>query len=303
MESLFPDIESPAFEALKDKLKMLKAAPPQVLLMEGGSEDQRLEMARWWACLCSCEHVTADGPCLSCDTCRQIAAQENRDVLAFDARIPRKKDEDEPGPIRALTVENARNLLGRLKDAPDGTGFRIVLLIGIDAARSSQDNAANALLKALEEPSPFNLFVILAPQRGQILPTLVSRSHCLTLPWPDPEAEPDDEARRDLAAAAVTFLQTGRGLFSKTALKSFDAAQASMLLDIMQMSLLRCLTQKQSGQHLDGLLGSLSPQILANLSIWLDDARAKIRANVSPGRVIEAMMSSLFLLLNQAHAR
>ena len=76
-------------------------------------------------------------------------------------------------------MQRVRELKSRLRDAPHGQGRRVVLLMGLSLNR---DEAANALLKALEEPSPTTVFVLLAPQREQLLPTLVSRSFCLTLP-------------------------------------------------------------------------------------------------------------------------
>ena len=54
----------------------------------------------------------------------------------------------------------------KLRDAPHGQGRRVVLLMGVEQNRS---NAANALLKALEEPSPSSCFVLLAAQREQLL--------------------------------------------------------------------------------------------------------------------------------------
>ena len=76
-------------------------------------------------------------------------------------------------------MDNVRGLKSVISDPPHNPGFRVVILAGIETTRTE---AANALLKALEEPSPSTLFVLLTPQREQILPTLVSRSFYFTLP-------------------------------------------------------------------------------------------------------------------------
>ena len=174
---LFQDISTPDFDRIREVLHRLAGNPPQVLLLEGGTEPQRLAAARYWAACVNCPQPGSEGgPCLICPTCMQIDAGEHLDVLAYDGRISNADDEAHPGPIRALNMDNIRELKQKLRDAPHGQGRRVVLLMGVEQNRS---NAANALLKALEEPSPSSCFVLLAARREQLLPTLVSRSLCL----------------------------------------------------------------------------------------------------------------------------
>ncbi len=296
MPGLFPEIEGPSFAAFRERLNRLGARPPQVLLLDGGSEAQRLAAARWWACRVNCPHVGADGPCLACEVCRQIAAQEHVDVPAYDGRISNRQDEEEPGPVRALSMENVRALKSRLKDPPHGAGLRVVLISGVDRQRTG---AANALLKVLEEPSDANLFVLMAAQRAQMLPTLVSRSHCLVLPWPDPEAEHWSEEDGALAADLEDFLKTGRRLFARTGAKSFDAADAGRAVDMVQKAVLRVLAEKPLDRGLDRLLGQLPADRLANVSRWTMEARDLLQNQVAPARLLESFMCRLFVLLKQ----
>ena len=51
---LLQAIAAPAFDRLKEVLNRLGAAPPQVLLLEGGSEAQRRDMALYWATRINC---------------------------------------------------------------------------------------------------------------------------------------------------------------------------------------------------------------------------------------------------------
>ncbi|HLK59897.1 MAG TPA: hypothetical protein VKU00_25270 [Chthonomonadaceae bacterium] len=51
----------------------------------------------------------------------------------------------------------------------------------IERADTLTESAANSLLKVLEEPPPYVLFVLLAPQAARVLPTIVSRSQILRL--------------------------------------------------------------------------------------------------------------------------
>ena len=161
---LFQDISTPDFDRIREVLHRLAANPPQVLLLEGGTEPQRLAAARYWAGCVNCPQPGGEGgPCLVCPTCMQIDAGEHLDVLAYDGRISNADDEAHPGPIRALNMDNIRELKQKLRDAPHGQGRRVVLLMGVEQNRS---NAANALLKALEEPSPSSCFVLLACQKS-----------------------------------------------------------------------------------------------------------------------------------------
>ncbi len=327
METLFPEIAGREFDDARQKLCALREAPPQVLLFEGGTEKQRFELAQWWACLFNCAHAGAAGPCLECDTCRQIKTLSYLDIFALDGRISNTEDkknfdtknkEDDKsagkgrapkgsanageekevsGIVRALNMENTRDLLSKLKDAPQGAGLRFVILTGLGSG--NRDESCNALLKVLEEPSSWNMFVLLAPERRQVLPTIVSRSFCFTLPWQDPEAEDTGDAYRELAFALAAFLQTGRGLMQKTGSKAFDSVQAGMVLDIVQKSLVRLLAGKPKDQGLDPILEVLTDEERTNVSYWTGEARAKLRSQLSPSRVTDAFMMQLYLLINQ----
>ncbi len=301
MEPLFPELDTPAFAGLKSRLDMLGSMPPQVLLLDGGSENQRLAAARYWACRCNCPSARELGrPCLNCEICSQIARQEYLDVPAYDGRISNKQDDEEPGPVRALSIRNVRELKGLLKDPPHGAGMRVVLLMGLERNRSE---SANALLKALEEPSQTTVFVLLAAQREQLLPTLVSRSHCLILPWPDPEVEEESSVRKDLASDVQEFLRSGKRLMGRTSQKSFDAAQAQTVISILQKSLMRVMAGHPGQDGVDSLLVRLSPLHLTNVSRWLNDAQGKIAGQITPGRVIDALMTRLYLLIAEASGR
>lgn len=292
-------VSGPAFQSVRERLDSLGAAPPQVLLLEGGSEAARTDAALYWACRCSCPSARQTGtPCLSCPTCRQIAAFEYLDLIALDGRISNKEDKENPGKIRALSMDNVRGLKSVISDPPHNPGFRVVILAGIETTRTE---AANALLKALEEPSPSTLFVLLTPQREQILPTLVSRSFCFTLPWPDPEqADAETAALQDSIA---DFLETGRGLFAVTGQHGFTAAQGRAMLTAVQKSLLRAMARSPHPGHLEHILGDMPPASQVLACRFLYEAEKLIQAQVTPARAIEAFMANLFVLLNEQKLR
>ena len=285
MDTLLPAIAHAAFDRLKAVLDNLGAAPPQVLLLEGGSEAQRMDTARYWAMRINCPTAGTTGtPCLACPSCHQIAAGEHLDLAAYDGRISNREDEENPGPVRAFNMERVRELKVRLRDAPHGQGRRVVLLMGLSLTR---DEASNALLKALEEPSNTTVFVLLAPQREQLLPTLVSRSFCLTLPWPDCHA--DDPAMQPWEDALAQFLVQGQGFLDKVAGKgAIDASGATRLLLCCQKAMSRILSGRHNpARPLDAALVLLHGKGRAAACQWFAEAQEALNYGVTPARVLE----------------
>ena len=294
MDTLLPAIAHAAFDRLKAVLDNLGAAPPQVLLLEGGSEAQRMDTARYWAMRINCPTAGTTGtPCLACPSCQQIAAGEHLDLAAYDGRISNREDEENPGPVRAFNMERVRELKVRLRDAPHGQGRRVVLLMGLSLTR---DEASNALLKALEEPSNTTVFVLLAPQREQLLPTLVSRSFCLTLPWPDCHA--DDPAMQPWEDALAQFLVQGQGFLDKVAGKgAIDASGATRLLLCCQKAMSRILSGRHNpARPLDAALVLLHGKGRAAACQWFAEAQEALNYGVTPARVLEALAARLYAL-------
>ena len=298
MNTLLPAIANAAFDRLKAVLDNLGAAPPQVLLLEGGSEAQRLDTARYWAMRINCPTADTTGaPCLACPSCQQIAAGEHLDLAAYDGRISNRDDEENPGPVRAFNMERVRELKVRLRDAPHGQGRRVVLLMGLSLTR---DEASNALLKALEEPSNTTVFVLLAPQREQLLPTLVSRSFCLTLPWPDCHA--DDPEMQPWEDALAQFLVQGQGFLDKIAGKgAIDASGATRLLLCCQKAMSRILSGRHNpARPLDAALVLLHGKGRAAACQWFAEAQEALNYGVTPARVLETLAARLFALRRMA---
>ena len=298
MDTLLPAIAHAAFDRLKAVLDNLGAAPPQVLLLEGGSEAQRMDTARYWAMRINCPTAGTTGtPCLACPSCQQIAAGEHLDLAAYDGRISNREDEENPGPVRAFNMERVRELKVRLRDAPHGQGRRVVLLMGLSLTR---DEASNALLKALEEPSKTTVFVLLAPQREQLLPTLVSRSFCLTLPWPDCHA--DDPEMQPWEDALAQFLVQGQGFFDKVAGKgAIDASGATRLLLCCQKAMSRILSGRHNpARPLDAALVLLHGKGRAAACQWFAEAQEALNYGVTPARVLETLAARLFALRRMA---
>jgi DNA polymerase III subunit delta' len=77
-----------------------------------------------------------------------------------------------------IRVEEVRGLIERLHRTRGRPGYRVAI---IDAIDDCNGNAANALLKILEEPPPETAFVLVSHQPGSLLPTIRSRCQALAL--------------------------------------------------------------------------------------------------------------------------
>jgi DNA polymerase-3 subunit delta' len=185
-----------------DFLHRYASEPPKVLLLEGGSIEERQGLALYWAALLSCSH--GPPPCSSCEICRQIRSRAFRELLFFSGR---------EGPIKIEEIREVRRMLGQ---KPDSGPVRVIVF---SEAQELTQASANALLKSLEEPLPNNHFVLLAPQRNWLLPTLVSRSFVLTLSWSRP-SEPEATVSQTWRPRLIAFWRSGQGLFEHTAKKS-----------------------------------------------------------------------------------
>ena len=86
---------------------------------------------------------------------------------AFDDKTKKFKSE--------LTVDVVRRTVGFFGTTTGEAGWRVCI---VDSADELNRNAANALLKVLEEPPPRTLFLVLSHAPGRLLPTI--RSRCLT---------------------------------------------------------------------------------------------------------------------------
>ena len=106
------------------------------------------------------------------ETRRQMAAGASHNVLHLERPVDPKS-----GRLKtAITVDETRKL-GKFFGQTSGTGnWRIAI---IDPADDMNANAANALLKILEEPPRRSMLLLLAHSPGKLLPTI--RSRCMRL--------------------------------------------------------------------------------------------------------------------------
>ncbi|HVI90627.1 MAG TPA: DNA polymerase III subunit delta' [Dongiaceae bacterium] len=140
---------------------------------------------------------------------RRIIAQSHPDLRVLQRRVNEKT-----GKLRSeILIDDVRDVLDFLHLKPAESHWRVVV---IDAADDLNRNAANAILKMLEEPAARTVLILVSHAPGGLLPTIRSRCRRLALaPLPDdvlqralsarcPDAEPADlKAAMALAAGSL----------------------------------------------------------------------------------------------------
>ncbi|WP_375638985.1 DNA polymerase III subunit delta' [Bartonella sp. MF74HXZ] len=99
---------------------------------------------------------------------RQITQGSHPGLLYISRRFDVKTQKFKTG----ILVDDVRDIMHFLSRTSQDNGWRIVI---IDSADDMNRNAANAILKILEEPPSKTLFVIIAHSSGKLLPTIHSR--------------------------------------------------------------------------------------------------------------------------------
>lgn len=100
---------------------------------------------------------------------RWVASAAHPDLLTVERRF----DEKRARQLTEIVVEDVRKIGAFLASSAARGGWRVVI---VDAADEMNRNAANALLKVLEEPGAKSLIILVAHQPG-LLPATV-RSRC-----------------------------------------------------------------------------------------------------------------------------
>jgi DNA polymerase-3 subunit delta' len=189
-------------------------------LFTGPPGSGRSVAARAFAAALLCPY----GGCGECPSCHQVRAGTHADLLLI-----------RPEGL-SYGVKQTRDLVLRAAGAATGGRWRVVLFE--DADRCTEQ-AANALLKAIEEPAPRTVWLLCAPSAEDLVPTIRSRCRVVTLVVPASSAVAKVLVQRDgiepdraLAAARAAQGHVGRAKRLAT-----DAEAARRRADVLRMPL------------------------------------------------------------------
>ncbi|MBD8870907.1 DNA polymerase III subunit delta' [Nocardioides donggukensis] len=135
--------------------------------------------------------------CGTCHSCRTVLAGSHADVSLI------RTDK------LSIGVDEVRDLVRRAALAPVGNRWQVLI---VEDADRLTDQACNALLKAIEEPTDRTVWMLCAPTVEDVLQTIRSRCRLVTLSTPTPEAVADflvrtAEVSPSVAAYAARYSQ------------------------------------------------------------------------------------------------
>jgi DNA polymerase-3 subunit delta' len=223
----------------------------------------RRTLALRFAQALNCTTPTETGiPCGQCRDCKQIAAMGHADLTVIQA-------DSEGGTLKVDQIRDSRKSL-TLK--PYMSKYRVAIFLRFQEAN---DNAANALLKTLEEAPSYAVLILTVDNPEQLLPTIVSRCEVLRL-----RPLSIDEIKKDLIsqgvdnerARLVAHISSGRPGYARRLMED-DA-----LLDTREMRLNDLITLLPASRvekftYADKLArdkDSMRQAILFWLSYWRD---------------------------------
>lgn len=106
---------------------------------------------------------------------RKVAARSHPDLMVLERLT------DDGKARKSIPVDEARQLPEFFSTTPAISPYRVAI---IDAADDLNVNAANAVLKTLEEPPPRGVILLISHAPGKLLPTIRSRCRRLAVPAP-----------------------------------------------------------------------------------------------------------------------
>ena len=162
-------------EPLKQQLSQLLREDriPQAIVLEGEAGCGKRTLARLIAAALCCR-AAGERPCGHCAECRKSLGEGHPDIITVSGG-------DSP---RSFKIDTVREMRADVNIRPNEAERKIYIL---ENAHNMGEPAQNALLKILEEPPEYAVFLLTCESAGQLLPTVLSRAAVLRVNTLDEE--------------------------------------------------------------------------------------------------------------------
>ena len=142
---------------LKNQIKHDKIG--HAYMFSGTRGTGKTSVAKIFAKAVNCENTKDGSPCGVCEACKIIGEGRTLDVIEIDAATNNG-------------VDNMREVIEEVKYSPTDTKYKVYI---IDEVHMLSSGAFNALLKTLEEPPEYAIFILATTEPHKVLPTIKSR--------------------------------------------------------------------------------------------------------------------------------
>lgn len=148
--------QKPIIQTLKNAIEKDRIA--HAYLFCGPRGTGKTSIAKIFAKMLNCEVSPLD-PCGECANCKMVQNGSHPDIIEIDAASNNGVDE-------------VRNLIDKVKYAPLEGKYKVYI---IDEVHMMTTGAFNALLKTIEEPPSYVIFILATTEPHKVIPTIISR--------------------------------------------------------------------------------------------------------------------------------
>lgn len=149
--------QDPIVTTLRNQIKAGRIG--HAYLFTGTRGTGKTSVAKIFARAVNCEHPVDGSPCGQCETCKAIAAGTSMNVIEIDAASNNG-------------VDNIREIVDEVSYSPTEGRYKVYI---IDEVHMLSIGAFNALLKTLEEPPSYVIFILATTEVHKIPITILSR--------------------------------------------------------------------------------------------------------------------------------
>lgn len=211
----FDDLTGQEFVVATLKKSLDAGRIAHAYLFSGSRGVGKTSAARILAKALNCEKGPTSQPCGICSNCKEIAKGSNLDVIEIDG-------------ASNTSVNDVREIRDEVLFAPNSSKYKVYI---IDEVHMLSNSAFNALLKTIEEPPPYVVFIFATTEIHKVPATIRSRCQqfyfrlididliktLLASAATDLKVQADDEALYWVAKEAMGSLRDAYTLFDQVA--------------------------------------------------------------------------------------